>query len=69
MTSVGMRGYARRQTIMMRPYVVGEDLTGVDVDPSDTPADGSMIANNITDDPNDFWYISPKDFKRMFNLE
>ena len=44
----------------MRPYIPGEDLTGISVSPEDTPEAGGMIAINPKN-PNDKWYVA-KDF-------
>ena len=41
----------------MRPYVPGEDLTGISFSAEDTPEEGGMIAMNPTD-PDDKWYVS-----------
>lgn len=44
----------------MRPYIPGEDLTGISVWDGDTPEDGGMIAQNPKDHT-DQWYVA-KDF-------
>jgi len=51
----------------MRPYVSGEDLTGISVSPKDTPEEGGMIARN-PEDHNDKWYVSKKYFKDNLEL-
>ena len=38
--------YRKTQTTRMRPYVPGEDLTHVSVDPGYTPQQGDMIASD-----------------------
>ncbi len=54
------KNYRKKSVQPMRPYVPGEDLTGISVSPDDTPEEGGMIAMNPTD-PDDKWYVS-KDF-------
>jgi len=56
------KAYRRKGVTMMRPYVDGEDLTGVSVSDSDIPAVGGMIAVNENID-NDRWYIAEQWFK------
>lgn len=48
----------------MRPYVHGEDLTGVSVSDADDPENetGGMIACN-PHNPSDRWYVGPKFFR------
>ena len=50
----------------MRPYVPGEDLTGVSISGEDTPALGGMIARNPRNYA-DQWYVAEKYFAE--NLE
>ncbi len=38
--------YRRLEHAELRPYVVGEDLTGISVSANDTPKLGDMIARN-----------------------
>ncbi|MCG6860912.1 MAG: hypothetical protein LJE70_06495 [Chromatiaceae bacterium] len=54
------RDYRKKKLQPMRPYVPGEDLTGVTVSPEDTPEEGGMIAMN-PENPRDKWYVA-KDF-------
>jgi hypothetical protein len=49
----------------MRPYVVGEDLTGVSVQSEDTPEEGGMIAVN-SKNVNDQWYVAKKFFEENY---
>lgn len=53
--------YRKVQTQLMRPYVPGEDLSGISVSERDTPAKGGMIAI-AADDPSDMWYINEEFF-------
>ena len=45
---------------VLRPYVPGEDMTGISVGDGDTPGEGGMIARN-PNDHSDQWYVA-KDF-------
>lgn len=58
--------YRRTGLSEMRPYVVGEDLTGISVQSVDTPADGGMVARNPQNHA-DQWYVAPQYFRD--NLE
>ncbi len=58
--------YRRIGLTEMRPYVLGEDLTGISVSGTDTPQDGGMIARN-PQDHNDQWYVSEAYF--LENME
>lgn len=48
--------YRKKAAQAMRPYVVGEDLTGVSVSVEDTPEIGGMIA--VGADNGARWYVS-----------
>jgi len=41
----------------MRPYIVGEDLTGISVAPNEEPQIGGMIARDAQGSQ---WYVSPE---------
>lgn len=58
--------YSRKGLSEMRPYVSGEDLTGISVSVTDTPEVGGMIARNPKDHK-DQWYVAKKYFED--NLE
>jgi len=59
--------YRRKGLSEMRPYIKGEDLTGVSVSQTDNPeTDMGMIARNPKDH-NDKWYVARKYFED--NLE
>ena len=49
----------------MRPYIPGEDLTGVSVSASDTPEPGGMIARNEADHQ-DQWYVAKAFFEKNY---
>ena len=44
----------------MRPYIEGEDLSGISVNKEDTPEKGGMIARN-SENHEDQWYVA-RDF-------
>lgn len=59
--------YKRKGLSEMRPYVLGEDLTGISVSPEDDPPnDRGMIARNPKNHA-DKWYVARKYFEE--NLE
>ncbi len=59
--------YKRKGLSEMRPYVKGEDLTGISVSKEDHPeTDMGMIARN-PDNHADQWYVARKYFED--NLE
>ena len=51
------KNYRKVGVTPMRPYVEGEDLSGVSVSDEDTPGPGGMIARN-QENPDDQWYVS-----------
>lgn len=51
--------YRRKGFSELRPYVPGEDLSGVSVQQDQTPRAGGMIARNPSDH-SDQWYITPE---------
>lgn len=53
--------YRKKALQPMRPYVVGEDLTGILVNKEDTPELGGMIARNPLNHENQ-WYVAKKFF-------
>ena len=55
------KNYRKKNVQAMRPYVPGEDLTGVAVNKEDTPEDGGMIAVNSVN-PADIWYVGKQFF-------
>ena len=61
--NVGKR-YRKKGTQLMRPYVRGEDLTGVSVSDKDTPEEGGMIA--IGEDDGARWYVSKQFFQANY---
>lgn len=51
------KDYRKKNVQPMRPYVEGEDMTGISVNKEDTPEVGGMVAANIKN-PEDKWYCS-----------
>lgn len=49
--------YKRRGYTEARPYVPGEDLTGVGIPAGVTPVEGGVIARDPSN-PNDRWYVT-----------
>jgi len=56
------KNYRKKNVQPMRPYVPGEDLTGVSVSDEDTPEEGGMIAINASDE-SDRWYVAKQFFE------
>ena len=61
------KDYVKQTRQPMRPYVPGEDLTGISVWEDDTPEEGGMIAVNPKD-PKDVWYVSKAFFESNYKL-
>jgi hypothetical protein len=55
--------YIQHSRKIMRPYIPGEDLTGISVNKEDTPEAGGYIARN-PDNHADQWYVSPAYFAK-----
>lgn len=61
------KSYKRSGHAEMRPYIPGEDLSGVSVSGEDTPSEGGMIARNPANHA-DQWYVAAAYFKKNFEL-
>jgi hypothetical protein len=59
------RQYRKKGVSEMRPYIVGEDLTGMSVNKEDTPEQGGMIARN-PDNFEDQWYVAKNFFEKNY---
>lgn len=59
--------YRKKALQSMRPYIVGEDLTGISVNKEDTPEEGGMIAVNDKN-PEDRWYVAKQFFLDSYEL-
>ena len=58
--------YRKKESQPMRPYIPGEDLSKLAINPSDfPPVEGGMIAQAIND-VEDIWYINPAFFKANY---
>lgn len=60
--------YKRINRAVMRPYIPGEDLSGVSVSLADEPKEGGMVARN-PDNHADQWYVAEQYFKDNFAQE
>jgi hypothetical protein len=58
------KNYRKKDVQPMRPYVLGEDMTGICVNKEDTPELGGMIAVNPANGE-DRWKAAPSD--KMFD--
>lgn len=59
------KDYIKKVVQPMRPYIPGEDLTGISVWEGDEPEEGGMIAvnpNNLSDQ----WYVAKKFFTENY---
>ena len=59
--------YRRKGFTEMRPYIPGEDLTGVRISRGDLPQAGGMIACNPADST-DQWYVNEAYFEANMEL-
>lgn len=57
--------FRKQQLATMRPYMPGEDLTGIVVNKEDIPELGGMIARN-SDNHADQWYIGKAFFEKNY---
>ena len=61
------KNYRKKLVQPMRPYVVGEDLTGISVNKEDTPELGGMIAVNPSNSE-DQWYVGKDFFEKNYEV-
>lgn len=61
------QNYRKKNVQPMRPYVPGEDLTGISVNKEDTPELGGMIAVNPAN-PEDKWYVGKVFFESNYEV-
>jgi hypothetical protein len=64
----GFSDYRKNAVQPMRPYVPGEDLTGISVNKEDTPGPGGMIAVNPKN-TEDKWYVAASFFTNNYDSE
>ena len=57
--------YRKLGVQMMRPYIIGEDMTGISVANTDTPEEGGMVAIDPSN-PGDKWYVSKEFFIKSY---
>ena len=61
--------YRRKTVSEMRPYIIGEDMTGISISPEDrkngSPMEGDMIARNPLNHK-DQWLVAKKYFEENF---
>lgn len=57
--------YRKKGISEMRPYVPGEDLSGVSVSKEDSPKQGDMIARNPANH-NDRWLVAQEYFEKNY---
>ncbi len=58
--------YKRKNIVIMRPYILGEDLSNISVSKEDDPMnDLGMIAKNPNNEK-DQWYVARKYFEENF---
>lgn len=59
------KNYVKKTVQPMRPYVPGEDMTGISVSQNDVLEEGGMVAVNPKD-PNDKWYVEKEFFQKNY---
>lgn len=59
------KNYRRKNVQLMRPYVPGEDITGISVNKEDTPEEGGMVAVNLNN-PEGKWYVGKAFFEENY---
>lgn len=63
----GFKEYRKKGTQLLRPYVPGEDMTGISVNKEDTPELGGMIGINRKN-PEDQWYVAKQFYEDNYEL-
>lgn len=61
MIEIPWKPYRRKGLSEMRPYIPGEDMSTVSVNPVDTVEDGGMVARNPKNHA-DQWYVAKQYF-------
>lgn len=64
---LNFKHYRKTATQLLRPYVPGEDLTGISVNKEDIPELGGMIAINPKNHE-DKWYVAKTFFNDNYEL-
>ena len=69
MNNLPFKGYVKKSVTQMRPYIPGEDLSGVSVSEEDKPPKlGDMIARNVSNHK-DKWLVAKEYFETHYELE
>lgn len=63
----GFKEYRKRHAQMLRPYIPGEDMSGIRVSGVDTLELGGMVAVN-SDNEQDKWYVAKEYFEAEYEL-
>ncbi len=67
MAQESFKKYRRTELAEMRPYLPGEQLSGMSVSYVDTPESGGMIGRN-PNNHDDKWYVGKQYFDDNFEL-
>lgn len=59
--------YVKKGYTPMRPYIPGEDLSGVSVSDEDDPKLGDMIARNVSNHK-DQWLVAKEYFETHYDV-
>lgn len=59
--------YRKKGLAEMRPYIIGENMTGKTVSKGDTLEQGGMVARNPSNH-DDQWYVAKEYFEKNFEL-
>jgi len=57
--------YLKTAPIEARPYIPGEDLKGIAVNPNDKLVEGGMVCRDPKN-PEDSWYCAPDYFAQVY---
>ena len=61
------KAYRKKNQQLMRPYIEGEDMSGISVANTDTPELGGMIAVDAANS-DDRWYVSKSFMSKNYEL-
>ena len=64
---VEYKKYRKTGITEMRPYIVGENLTGITVSPQDVPTIGDMVARNPVNH-DDQWLVAKAFFDKNYEV-
>jgi len=60
--------FRKKVTQPMRPYIPGEDMTDIFINPGDTPEEGGMIAMN-PQNADSKWYVTKQYFLENYEMD